>query len=193
MAKQGRKTKLNEELSQQIIEGFARGNYATVVADYVGISAPTLHSWVKKGEEMTQKADSGEELTDEEQLFSDFFIGVKKAKALSEMRSVEVIRQASQTSWQAAAWYLERTANDRWGKTVRTEVTGADGGAIEISTEALNRKIEAMLDRQEVIEAEVVPEALSEAPQALNEAQEDLASLIKAEVAKTLTGEDEGS
>ena len=79
------------------------------------------------------------------------------------------------------------------GKTVRTEVTGADGGAIEISTEALNRKIEAMLDRQEVIEAEVVPEALSEAPQALNEAQEDLASLIKAEVAKTLTGEDEGS
>jgi len=143
MAKQGRKTLLTPEMSKIIVDGFLMGNYATVVADYAGITSTTLWSWLGKGKDY---AESENELTDEEQMFADLFIAVKKAKAISEMKSVEVIRSASQTQWQAAAWYLERTANDRWGRVTRTEITGADGGAIEINAEALNRKLEALMD-----------------------------------------------
>ena len=79
-----------------------------------------------------------------------FFLECKKARALSEMKALNVIREASQSSWQAAAWYLERTASDRWGRVVRTEVTGADGGAIEINADAVNRKLEALLDKNAI-------------------------------------------
>ena len=133
------------------------GNYATVVADYAGVSYATLRNWLLRGEELSHVEDR--ELNEEEQMFCDFFAEVKKAKAISEMKSVEVIRSASQTQWQAAAWYLERTASDRWGRVQRTEITGADGGAIEINADALNRKLEALLDKN-LIEADVVTPAL---------------------------------
>jgi hypothetical protein len=157
MAKQGRKTLLTKELSELVVKGFLMGNYATVVADYAGITYATLRNWLIRGEELSQIEDR--ELTEEEQLFVEFFFEVKKAKAVSEMKSLEVIRQASQTQWQAAAWYLERTASDRWGKVTRTEITGADGGAIEINAEALNRKLEALMDKNLIsVEAVDTPE-----------------------------------
>jgi len=157
MARTGRKTTITKDLVELIINAFLMGNYATVVSDYAGITPQTLYNWLNKGEELSR--DENKELDEIEQLFVDLFYGVKKAKALSEMKSVEVIRSASQTSWQAAAWYLERTANDRWGRVVRTEVTGADGGAIEISAEALNQKLEALLDKH-VLDAVAVETAL---------------------------------
>jgi hypothetical protein len=166
MARTGRKTTITKDLVELIINAFLMGNYATVVSDYAGITPQTLYNWLNKGEELSREEDK--ELDEIEQLFVDLFYGVKKARALSEMKSVEVIRSASQTSWQAAAWYLERTANDRWGRVVRTEVTGADGGAIEISAEALNNKLEALLDKH-ILDAVAVETALP-----VGEAEQDI-------------------
>jgi hypothetical protein len=35
-------------------------------------------------------------------------------------------------NWQAAAWRLERKKPHKWGRHEPHEVTGADGGAIEV-------------------------------------------------------------
>jgi hypothetical protein len=155
MAKQGRKTILNQEMADAIINGLKLGNYMTTVADYVGVTPVSIANWLRKGEELSKVEDR--ELDEIEQLFVFFFFECKKARALSEMKALNVIQQASQSSWQAAAWYLERTASDRWGRVVRTEVTGADGGAIEINADAVNRKLEALLDKNVVdVEQDVV-------------------------------------
>lgn len=165
MAKQGRKLLLNEEMIAKIVEATQWGNYATTICDYVGISTVSLANWLRKGEELSEK--EGDELDADERLFVKLFYEMRKARGLSEMRAVEKIRKAGEQDWKAAAWFLERTATARWGKVDRHELTGAEGGAIEVSAESVSRKLEALMarassERQNVIDGEIVGEDDSE-------------------------------
>lgn len=76
---------------------------------------------------------------------------VTKAKALSEMRAVTTIQQAFPDNWQAAAWYLERTKPDKYGRRDRMNLEGPkEGGPIEIvSVEALEEKLGSLLPKEE--------------------------------------------
>lgn len=47
-----------------------------------------------------------------------------------------VERRGARGDWRAAFTLLERRYPQRWGKTLRTEVTGADGGPIEVADPA---------------------------------------------------------
>lgn len=66
----------------------------------------------------------------------DFADSVKRAQARNKQRSAVIIQKAANTSWQAAAWWLERKYRDEYAK--REEVTGAGGSGlfekIEFST-----------------------------------------------------------
>lgn len=74
--------------------------------------------------------------------YRDFRAAVESARSQAEVRAVALINQAAQGgTWQAAAWFLERSHPQRWGRYSRTEVTGRDGGPIEIDAESLERKI----------------------------------------------------
>ena len=141
----------------KIVEATQYGNYATVICDYVGISTVSLANWLRKGEELSEKDE--DELNDEERLFVKLFFDVRKARGLSEMRAVERIRKAGEQDWKAAAWFLERTATARWGRVDRTEITGADGGAIAIDAEVVSRKLEAMMANQGVLDAKAIEDA----------------------------------
>ena len=142
-----RKTSLTPEIAEAIIEILKRGNYLTTAADYVGVTPQTVYNWLKRGDELKEQPD--EDLTETERMFVSFFAGVKKANAFAEVKALDTIRNASATNWQAAAWMLERKHSERWGRVQRTEITGADGGAIEINAVEVSRKIEAMLDKQD--------------------------------------------
>ena len=39
---------------------------------------------------------------------------------------MKIIHDASETTWQAAAWWLERRFPDRWGRKQRHEISGGD-------------------------------------------------------------------
>ena len=62
-----------------------------------------------------------------------FSESVKKAIAEAQHRNIMLIQKHAQTSWQAAAWYLERSDPESWGRRERVEMTGRDGGAVEIN------------------------------------------------------------
>ena len=61
---------------------------------------------------------------------------ILKARADAEVRNVAYIRRAAQDpkTWQAAAWWLERSFPTRWGRQqkITQEITGKDGKAIEM-------------------------------------------------------------
>jgi len=150
--KAGRPVLLNEDKMKAITDLLERGNTYTASAKAVGINPATLSQWVRKGKELQMLS---RELDTTEQLFVEFSLAVEKARAVAEVRAVEKIRQAGDSSWQAAAWYLERANPQDWGLVRRTEITGAEGGAIQIDVESVNRKLEALIANT-VIDVEAV-------------------------------------
>lgn len=100
----GRPLKLSAKVQEDIVTAIRAGNYVETAAAFAGIDKKSLYTWLKKGARGEGKR------------FIEFLYAVKKAEAESELRSVATIENASRTSWQAAAWRLERKNWKRWGR-----------------------------------------------------------------------------
>ena len=107
----GRPEKISREIIDKIKTAILAGAYVETAAAFAGISKETFYQWLKKG----AGAKSG--------IYVDFSDAIKKAMAEAELRDVMVINKASQTSWQAAAWKLERKYPGRWGQRARLDLT----------------------------------------------------------------------
>ena len=99
-------TILTPELEEIICQNIEKGNSYETAAQAVGICRPTIYNWMKRGEK-------------NEEPFLHFLRSIKKARAKSEIKHVEVIEKAMDKNWTAAAWWLERTNKEQWGQ--RTE------------------------------------------------------------------------
>lgn len=97
----GAPTKLNDLLQKKIVAAVLAGANREISAQAAGVTATTLYLWLKKGREG-------------DPIYSEFAEAVKKAEAEAEIEAVTTIRVASKTSWQAAAWWLERTRRERY-------------------------------------------------------------------------------
>lgn len=115
--------KLTPETQDRIVQAIQAGNYIEVAAQYAGISKGTLYRWLQQADDPT--ADD---------IYRDFRDAVESARATAEIRNVTLIQKAANDgTWQAAAWYLERTSWQRWGR--RTMVTGDAGEAIKVEVD----------------------------------------------------------
>lgn len=127
----GRPSKLTPEVQDKVVQAILAGNYQDTAAQYAGIGTTTFYRWMEKGAE-----------DDAPQMYRDFREAVESANATAEVRDVALITQAAQSgTWQAAAWKLERKFPQRWGRFQRTEITGRDGGPIEVDAASIERKI----------------------------------------------------
>lgn len=92
----GRPSKRQPETQAAIVAVLARGNTRTDAAAAVGISLDTFARWGHDD--------------------ADFRAAVEKAEAEARIKRVLIIEKAARTSWQAAAWHLERRDNEHWGR-----------------------------------------------------------------------------
>lgn len=138
--KMGRASKLTPETQDRIIQAVRTGNYLEVAAQYAGVHKGTLYRWLEQAED--PEAD---------EMYRNFRDALESARAQAEVRNVALIqRAADEGTWQASAWFLERTAWQRWGR--RTMVSGEDGGPVQVEVSAkdsLRETLEAMLARSE--------------------------------------------
>lgn len=105
----GRRTKLTPETHERIIQAVRAGLTHERAAAAAGIDERTFYNWMKRGESSTRG------------IFFQFFQDIKKAEAEGELALVARIqRAASEGTWQAAAWLLERSPRTRpqWGRNV---------------------------------------------------------------------------
>lgn len=136
----GRPLKLDQGLQDTICDAIRAGNYSEIAARYAGIAPTTFYRWMSMGE--------GEEA---QSPYKEFREAVERARAQAEVRNVALIQSAAAGgTWQAAAWYLERTANERWGRHAKVELTGHNGGAlqIEVSIDELEAKVAKALSKE---------------------------------------------
>lgn len=124
---------LNDEMHERIVQTLRLGNYVEHAASYAGISRATLYNWLRKGDEAREKREIGEPLDENEERYARFSEDVDNARAAAVVRNVGIIQQAAQTNWQAAGWWLERTAPQHFGRQMRTEVSGPNQGPVQVS------------------------------------------------------------
>lgn len=139
---------LTDEVHDRIVGTLRLGNYVEHAASYAGISRGTLYNWLKKGDEARAKRENGIELDEVEERYARFSEDVDNARATAVVRNVSIIQQAAQTNWQAAGWWLERTAPQHFGRQMRTEVSGPNQGPVQVavSRDELIEEINRLLD-----------------------------------------------
>ena len=114
-----RPTKYNDEVVTRITHALRAGNTRRASCAYAGISQDTFASWLKSNPH-----------------FSD---AIEKAEGDAEVRNVAIIQRAADTTWQAAAWWLERKHKAEWSS--RVEQTGADGSPVKVIVEYSDKPI----------------------------------------------------
>ena len=140
------KTKINnEEILNNFFMAMQFGNYLETCAAFAGLNQDTIHTWMERGareEERAQKELEKHNLAAKQQrralkyrpeeiAYVDFHFRLKKSMAEAEMRLLGIIHKAAETNWTAAAWILERTRPDRFGK--RLEYSGPHGNPIDLT------------------------------------------------------------
>ena len=122
-----RPTKLTPDLIQEVCNWLKLGYYQEDAATMAGISASTYYDWMKKGDDAQKALESGDSSSlpatqegDEVEvvnMFQEFSEAVKKARAEAEGAHIRNIRKAADNgTWQASAWFLERSFPKKWGK-----------------------------------------------------------------------------
>lgn len=112
MADRGRPTKYTPDRVKRILEAIKLGVAYIDAASYAGVGLATFNEWRDR--------------------YPEFAGAVEEAAGQAVVANMAKIQKAAtEGSWQASAWILERRHPDRYGRTTRTELTGPDGGPVQ--------------------------------------------------------------
>ncbi len=103
--------------------------------DYAGVSVALVYKALERGKVAYERENTeGKKVSDVEQEYLALWADLKKSRADAIVRNVAHVQQAAQNgSWQAAAWWLERTVPHTYAKkpSSNPQVETANNPAIE--------------------------------------------------------------
>ena len=117
----GRPTKYSPQVVQRLTDALRGGNTRRASCAVADVSQDSLALWLR--------------------IYPEFAEAVEKAEGKAEAKMVSIIRDASETTWQAAAWWLERKHKAEWSS--RVEQTGADGSPVKVIVEYADKATDA--------------------------------------------------
>jgi len=120
--KGGRPTSFTPERTRRVLEAIRSGATYIRAAEVAGVDYSTLRAWIKRGEE-TRRGP-----------YHEFSESIKKAEVDREETLLQSIIDAGKDPryWQARAWVLERTNPEKYGRREKREITGAEGGPVQV-------------------------------------------------------------
>lgn len=102
--KPGRKSKFTPKVREVLMEAVSKGATMSLACKSAGISIHTYTRWMRQGREGKKP-------------YAQFVVDIEKAQGDRAQRWLEQIELAAyRGSWQAAAWLLERTEHESYGK-----------------------------------------------------------------------------
>ena len=106
-------SKLTPEVTKRAVEAIKLGSSYKDAAAWAGISQDTFTRWMQNE--------------------ADFADAIKNAEGAGRVGLLAKIEKAiNDGAWQAAAWKLERRDPEHYGRKERVELTGKDGGAVQV-------------------------------------------------------------
>jgi hypothetical protein len=120
--------KLNKELIDKAHRLISEGHYAVVVCAYLGIAEKTFYNWCNKGKEAIEEGKNN--------IYVQFLQSINEAEAKAEMRHLQnIAKAATDGTWQASAWLLERKHKNRWSQKQDITLSGNPNAPLEIKTQ----------------------------------------------------------
>jgi hypothetical protein len=109
-------------LPDRIAEYVAAGCSLEAAAAACGVGRRTAYSWQAVGEEW----DEAEllETPEDRRPFAAFARAIADARLAAETRYLRTVERAAPNDWRAAAWILERTRPEKFGRLERLRVGG---------------------------------------------------------------------
>jgi hypothetical protein len=109
-----------------IVERVRSGSYPEVAAISTGVGRATYYRWIAEGEDRWIDG----RLVRANRRYRDFRDAIERAQAEAEAVAVAHIRKAGEDpkTWQAEAWYLERSRSDRWRRRDTIHSAGPGDG-----------------------------------------------------------------
>lgn len=170
-----RPTYLDEDTRKRITDALNAGCTIPDACAYGGIKERTYHIWRKRGEEYDEHLEGGGEIIDGEDEYRLFALEVATARSSARVRAVLTISKAIQGGdAKTALEFLARTDPANWGRLNRVEMTGAEGGPLQVAdvteidrrlSDNLRKTVPAIAERAageiesgDVVDAEVVPD-----------------------------------
>lgn len=131
-------TPLTPERQQRIVESIKRGSYIEVACKAAGVSKWSFMRWMRLGADVeTRDEETGElTLTPGIEPYRSFRTAAESAEAELEEdltdRYREVSHQAAFGNANYMAGFMGRRFKDRWNPQTTIEVSGPEGGPIEV-------------------------------------------------------------
>lgn len=114
--------KLDKETADRLCEAAEAGLKREACAHYAGIDPSTLYRWINFGREGRP-------------VYAEFYKRLELSRAKAQRRLLDTIENAAMSSWQAAAWILERSFG--WSKDQTPPV--------QITIDADNLDVQALI------------------------------------------------
>jgi hypothetical protein len=142
MATRGRKPKtIDDPKVKLLLQALSAGNYVETACAYSGLAVSTVYVWLDRGNKEKQRIEQGETPNPKEATYLEISEAIEKARANAVVANVAVIQQAARSgTWQAAAWWLERSMPNQFGRRIQAEVSG------KVSVEDLERRMLELID-----------------------------------------------
>ncbi|MBD3276840.1 MAG: hypothetical protein GF388_00925 [Candidatus Aegiribacteria sp.] len=151
------KMKLTRDIIKAVEEMATLGMYNVDIAHNLQINKGTFYNWQKIGMDIHEQVWQGDKdeksLNRSERLYYDFFNSLKRAQSEAVKSALGRIRKAGRESWQAEAWFLERTRPDDFGRRERHQIEHSGKIAHTLSPEDEERLEEEMQEFFKVEEA----------------------------------------
>lgn len=170
--KPGPKSRLTDELIEEVIQLIAAGNYIEVACAAVGIYRSTYTAWLARGHAtaellstLRREDEDPIDIDDEKPEHLDpldwqcFKLArrAEKAQAQAEAYAVTIVRKHFPDQWTAAMTYLERRFPDRWKRRDAREMTGRVEHISGVDEDALLEDPEAVELIHEALEKSQLP------------------------------------
>lgn len=139
---------VNSEKIKTLIASLKNGAYLDTACTYAGIGSSSVYRWLERGRLENERIEAGEKPSPDEKPYWEIWESIEKARSEATLRNVTLVQTAAQNgSWQAAAWFLERTNPRLYGRRNYNEVTGSEGKPLEVSVSVddLNAKIAQLM------------------------------------------------
>jgi len=126
-----------ESKRAKVLELARKGRPLDLIADLLGISRETIRNATARAREALARQEAGEALSEADASELEFVSALLAARAQRAFELQDGVEAGGgEVDWRALAWSLERMQPDVYGSRSRTEITGAEGGPVQIEVRA---------------------------------------------------------